>query len=70
MVWASRAEGSAWKAWRIIVQVTSFLVAMNVAMWWVLDGKIAWQTHLGGFLVGALMALFLRPVGIQEHNPQ
>lgn len=63
MVWSSGAEGGGGvKSWRIVLQVVGFLVAMNVAMWWALDGQLAWQTHLGGFVAGALVALLLRPV--------
>lgn len=62
MIWASRAEGGGLKTWRVVAQVVGLLAAMNLAMWWVLDGQLAWQTHLGGFLVGALVAVFLRPV--------
>jgi membrane associated rhomboid family serine protease len=69
MVWASRAEGGGGlKTWRIVLQVVGFLVAMNVAMWWALDGQLAWQTHLGGFLAGAAVALLLRPVQTSGHN--
>jgi membrane associated rhomboid family serine protease len=34
---------------------------MNLAIWWALDGQLAWQTHLGGFVAGTLAALVLRP---------
>jgi membrane associated rhomboid family serine protease len=64
-VWASRAEPGLLRAWRLVARIVVFLVAMNLAMWWALDGQIAWQTHLGGFLAGALAAVFLRPVAIR-----
>ncbi|MDG4649649.1 rhomboid family intramembrane serine protease [Roseibacterium sp. SDUM158017] len=44
-----------------VARVVLFLVAMNVAMWWALDGQLAWETHLGGFLVGWIMALLIDP---------
>jgi membrane associated rhomboid family serine protease len=44
-----------------VARVALFLVAMNVAMWWALDGQLAWQTHLGGFLVGWIVALLIDP---------
>ena len=32
------------------------LVAINLLMWWTQGGQLAWQTHLGGTLVGGVMA--------------
>lgn len=34
------------------------LVVINLLMWWIQDGQLAWQTHLGGTLAGALVAVF------------
>jgi membrane associated rhomboid family serine protease len=33
-----------------------FFAALNLAVWWLQDGRLAWQTHLGGFLTGAALA--------------
>jgi membrane associated rhomboid family serine protease len=46
-----------------VARVVLFLVAMNVAMWWALEGQLAWETHLGGFIVGWIMALLIDPRG-------
>lgn len=46
-----------------VVRVVLFLVAMNAAMWWALDGQLAWETHLGGFLTGWIVALLIDPQG-------
>lgn len=62
MVWAARDETDPVKARRLVIWVAGLAVAMNLAMWWALNGQIAWQTHLGGFLAGALCAVFLKPV--------
>jgi membrane associated rhomboid family serine protease len=36
--------------------IVLLLVGINLAMWWALDGRVAWQAHLGGFVAGlALM---------------
>lgn len=46
-------------------RVAFFLLAINVVMYWALDGHLAWQTHLGGAVMGALLALWLerrRPI--------
>lgn len=32
------------------------LAILNVIFWWAMNGQLAWQTHLGGFLGGWLLA--------------
>lgn len=44
-----------------VLRVVMLLVAMNAAMWWALDGQLAWQTHLGGFVAGWVAALLIDP---------
>jgi membrane associated rhomboid family serine protease len=44
-----------------VAQMAAFLVAINLAMYWALDGQIAWETHLGGFVTGWLLALLIDP---------
>lgn len=44
-----------------VARVVLFLVAMNLAMWWALDGQLAWETHLGGFIIGWIVALLIDP---------
>jgi membrane associated rhomboid family serine protease len=44
-----------------VAQVALLLIAMNAAMYWALDGQLAWQTHLGGFLAGWILALLVDP---------
>jgi membrane associated rhomboid family serine protease len=39
------------------LQVTALLAGLNLAVWWLQDGLLAWQTHLGGFLTGAVLGL-------------
>ena len=41
--------------WRMI----ALLLALNLLFWWAMDGHLAWQTHLGGFIAGAIAALAL-----------
>lgn len=36
------------------------LVVLNLVQWWAEDGRLAWQTHLGGFLAGAALATLIR----------
>jgi membrane associated rhomboid family serine protease len=37
------------------------LVTLNLAMWWLLDGLLAWEAHLGGYLAGLAAAAALGP---------
>lgn len=46
-----------------IARVAVLLIGINLAMYWALDGQLAWQTHLGGFLVGWVLALLVDPTG-------
>ncbi|MBL3586432.1 rhomboid family intramembrane serine protease [Rhodovulum sulfidophilum] len=42
-----------------VIRAVLLLLGLNVVLWWAMHGMLAWQTHLGGFLVGALCALAL-----------
>jgi rhomboid protease GluP len=44
-----------------IAQAVALLIALNLILWWVMAGQLAWQTHLGGFLTGWLMAFIVDP---------
>lgn len=46
-----------------IARVALLLIVINVVMWWALDGQLAWETHLGGFVIGWIVALLLDPRG-------
>jgi len=46
---------------RSLALLTGFL-ALNIVFWWASDGWLAWQAHLGGFLAGAGLTLYLRPI--------
>lgn len=41
--------------WPIMV-----LLLLNLVMLWSTSGQLAWETHLGGFLVGAIVTVVLR----------
>lgn len=44
-----------------------FIVLYNVVFWVLLSGRLAWETHLGGFVVGWALAVFWgRPVHRQS----
>jgi membrane associated rhomboid family serine protease len=41
---------------RPVVRLVVILIALNAGLWWVMDGQLAWETHLGGFVAGAVCA--------------
>lgn len=44
-----------------VAQIALLLVAMNLVMWWSTGGNLAWQTHLGGFITGWIIAVLVDP---------
>jgi rhomboid protease GluP len=44
-----------------IAQAVVLLIALNLALWWAMDGQLAWETHLGGFVTGWLFAMIIDP---------
>lgn len=44
-----------------VVRAAGLLLTLNIVMWWALDGQLAWETHLGGFLTGWMVALLIDP---------
>lgn len=44
-----------------ILRMTALLIVLNVVMWWAMDGRLAWQAHLGGFVSGWVLALLIDP---------
>lgn len=44
-----------------VARAVLILIALNLVFWWVMDGLLAWQTHLGGFVVGWVVALLIDP---------
>lgn len=51
------AEQTLWPVLRVVL----FLIALNLAMYWAMDGHLAWQTHLGGFVAGWVAAVLIDP---------
>lgn len=47
-------------ALRDIAWPVTLLVGLNVVMYLGLDGRLAWETHLGGFLAGAVAMAAMR----------
>lgn len=44
-----------------VLRAVAFLIALNVVMWWAMNGQLAWETHLGGFITGWVVALLIDP---------
>ena len=44
-----------------IAQIALLLLVLNIVMWWARDGQVAWETHLGGFVAGWIIALLIDP---------
>lgn len=42
-----------------VLQFVAILIALNVVMWWAMEGQLAWQTHLGGFVTGLVFAILI-----------
>ncbi|SHH07842.1 Membrane associated serine protease, rhomboid family [Cognatiyoonia sediminum] len=49
-----------------VARAALFLVGLNLVLWWAMDGQLAWQTHLGGFIAGWIGALLIDPRPIEE----
>ena len=47
------------RLWRLI-RGAGFLAGLNVVLWFLLDGALAWQAHLGGFLAGWITVALLK----------
>ena len=61
LVWEARERRAAGETqWPMLWSVI-WLTALNVALWWLTNGQLAWETHLGGALFGAITAAFARP---------
>jgi len=43
-----------WRTYRALI----YLVIYNLVFWFVLHGRLAWETHLGGFLAGWILGLY------------
>ncbi len=63
----------AWMAWDYVdryaaatgiwpvARAALILVLLNVVLYWAMNGMLAWQTHLGGFVAGWIIALLIDP---------
>jgi membrane associated rhomboid family serine protease len=49
-----------------VARAVLFLLALNLILWWAMRGQLAWETHLGGFVTGWLVALLIDPRAIAD----
>lgn len=49
-----------------VARAALLLIGMNIVLWYVMNGQLAWQTHLGGFVAGWIAALLLDPRPISD----
>ncbi len=52
-----------------IIWPIGILTLLNLAMYYGFDKNVAWQTHLGGFIGGAIAAAFMRESEIADPLP-
>lgn len=53
------------KTWPI-ARAILLLVGLNAIMWWAMQGQLAWQAHLGGFIAGWILALLIDPRPLED----
>lgn len=44
------------------------LLLLNVVLWWAMQGHLAWETHLGGFVAGWVAALLIDPRAVKDED--
>lgn len=59
LVWAWQDQPDRTHAWRFAGQMVLLVIVLNAAIWYLQDGNLAWETHLGGFVAGAALASVL-----------
>lgn len=55
------------RLWPVLRAVLG-LGVLNLVLWWLMDGHLAWETHLGGFVAGWCAALLADPRGYDIPN--
>lgn len=51
-----------------VARALVLLALMNLVLWWAMRGQLAWETHLGGFIAGWVLALLIDPRGRPEKD--
>lgn len=64
LAWEYRDRSDLRESLRPVIAAIAALVALNLVLWWAMNGLLAWQAHLGGFATGWIAALMERkPAG-------
>ena len=58
LAWMWEDQPSLRAALRMAGRLVLILVLINVALFVALQGRLAWETHLGGFLTGWIVAVY------------
>jgi membrane associated rhomboid family serine protease len=53
-----------------VVRAILLLVGLNVVLYWAMGGQLAWETHLGGFVLGWVAALLIDPRSHADGPPK
>jgi membrane associated rhomboid family serine protease len=61
LAWRWEAAPSLLAAARAVGRIVALFAAINVIMYLGLQGRLAWETHLGGFLAGWIVGIALAP---------
>lgn len=61
LAWEWQALRAAGRGPGPVLRALFWLALLNVALWWATGGHLAWETHLGGLIAGALAGAVLRP---------
>lgn len=59
LVWAMQDQPKGRPALIFAAKMVGLVIVLNAAIWALQDGLLAWETHLGGFIAGALGAMVL-----------
>lgn len=51
-----------------VARAVALLIGLNVVLWWAMDGQLAWETHLGGFVSGWIVALLIDPRPVEPED--
>ncbi len=53
-----------------VLRAIAILCIINLVLWWAMDGLLAWETHLGGFIAGWIAALLVDPRAKDEDDAE
>lgn len=59
LIWEARACRAEGLSPVPVLWSVLWLVLLNIVLWWATSGRLAWETHLGGALFGAVAGLFI-----------